>query len=299
MSGWRRSRRVGGTAGGSVVTAARTTAARVAVAVIAVTLLLAGAVSAQRFGSFREGSIPARYAPAQMPDASFIFCRLAYRSVRSEPSGIGWQTDYPYAEINLMTRLSELTRASVSRDANQDPNHFVVRLTDETLFNCPFVMASDAGTIGFRDDEAARLREYLLKGGFLWVDDFWGTAAWNQWSEQIGRVLPSSEFPIEDVPIGDPILHSVYEITSIPQITNFQFWRRSGGRITSERGADSEVVHFRVIRDSHRRVMVVMSHNTDIADSWEREGEDPGFFEQYSPSGYALGVDVLIHALTH
>jgi hypothetical protein len=271
----------------------------VAVAAFVLAFALAGAVSAQRFGSFREGSIPAKYAPAHMPDAAFIFCRLAYRSVRAEPSGIGWQTDYPYAEINLMTRLSELTRAPISRDANQDPNHFVVRLTDDALFNCPFLMASDAGTVGFRDEEAERLRAYLLKGGFLWVDDFWGTQAWSHWADQIARVLPPSEFPIEDVPMDDPLLRAVYDIKEIPQITNFQFWRRSGGRITSERGSDSDVVHLRAIRDSRRRIMVLMSHNTDVADSWEREGEDPGFFEQYSPAGYALGVDVLIHALTH
>ncbi len=278
---------------------ARTVGAAAALAALLATLLLAGAASAQRFGSFREGSIPAKYAPANMPDASFIFCRLAYRSVRAEPSGIGWQTDYPYAEINLMTRLSELTRAPISRDANKDPNHFVVRIADDQLFNCPFLMASDAGTIGFRDEEVERLRTYLLKGGFFWVDDFWGSAAWSQFEDQIGRVLPPSEFPIEDVPMDDAMLRTIYEVKVIPQITNFQFWRRSGGRLTSERGADSDVVHLRAIRDARRRIMVLMTHNTDVADSWEREGEDPGFFEQYSPAGYALGVDVLIHALTH
>ncbi len=99
-----------------------------------------------------------------------------------EYSGIGWQTDYPYAEINLTTRLSELTKTRVSRDdSSQQPNFYVVRLTDDTLFNCPITVASDAGTIGIREDEADRLRTYLLKGGFLWADDFWGTAAWEQW----------------------------------------------------------------------------------------------------------------------
>jgi hypothetical protein len=88
-------------------------------------------------------------------------------------------------------------------------------------------------------------------------------------------------------------------MTEVPQISNFQFWRRTGGRSTSERGADSEVVHFRVIRNESHHVMVVMTHNTDVADSWEREGEDPGFFEQFSPKGYALGVNVLLHAMTH
>ena len=269
----------------------------VAVALIVAILAVSGAVQAQRY--FREGSFAARWAPAQMPDASFVICRLAYRSVRMEYSGIGWQTDYPYAEINLTTRLSELTKTRVSRDESQQPNFYVVRLTDDALFNCPITVASDAGTIGIREDEAERLRTYLLKGGLLWVDDFWGSAAWDHWESQIAKVLPPSEYPIEDVDPGDPLLHSLFEVKEIPQITNIQFWRRSGGQETSERGPDSEDVHFRVIRDKHNRAMVLMTHNTDIADSWEREGEDPAFFYQFSPAGYALGIDVLIHALTH
>ena len=268
-----------------------------AAAALVAALGAASALQAQRY--FREGSFAARWAPDAMPDSAFVVCRLAYRSVRSEPSGIGWETDYPYAEINLSTRLSELTRTRISVDADESPNFYVVRLTDDALFNCPFTVASDAGTIGFREDEVERLRAYLLKGGFLWADDFWGTAAWTQWASEIGRVLPPSEFPIEDVALGDPMLSGVYAITDIPQITNIQFWRRSGGQRTSERGADSDEVHLRVIRDSHRRVMVVMTHNTDVADSWEREGEDPAFFYQFSPAGYALGIDVVIHAMTH
>jgi hypothetical protein len=267
------------------------------VAALLAVLAVERGVHAQRF--FREGSFPARMAPAVMPDAAFTFCRLAYRQVRRESSGIGWQTDYPYAEINLMTRLSELTKARVSRDGGGDPNHYVIRLTDDTLFNCPFLMASDAGTIGFSEPEIERLRTYLLKGGFLWVDDFWGSAAWEHWVSQISTVLPSSEFPIEDVLINDALLKSMFEIDQIPQITNIQFWRNSRGNDTSERGADSSEVHLRAIRDSHGRVMVLMSHNTDVADSWEREGEDPDFFFQFSPKGYALGVNVLLHAMTH
>ena len=265
---------------------------------VAVLMAVAAAAVHAQFG-FREGSFAARYAPAALPDGFFVICRLAYTRVRAESSGIGWQTDYPYAEINLTTRLSELTKTRVSRDVNGEPNYFVVRPTDDALFNCPFVVASDAGTIGFDPPEAARLREYLLKGGFLWVDDFWGSQAWEHWASEIAEVLPPSEFPIEDVALNDPMLRSMYEIDQIPQITNIQFWRGSGGAYTSERGADSEEVHLRAIRNPAGRIMVLMSHNTDIADSWEREGEDPAFFYQFSPRGYALGVDVLLHALTH
>jgi hypothetical protein len=268
---------------------------RAAAAAVAGAVLAGASTFAQQF--FREGSFAPRYAPAQMPDARFVFCRLAYRQVRREQSGIGWQTDYPYAEINLTTRLAELTRTPVSRDQNADPNFFVVRPTDDALFNCPFVMASDAGTLGFTAQEAERLRQYLLKGGFLWVDDFWGSQAWDHWRSQILKVLP--DHLVEDIPIDDPILRTQYDIKELPQITNIQFWRGVGGGTTSERGNDSDVVHLRAIRDDHGRVMVLMSHNTDVADSWEREGEDPAFFYQFSPKGYALGVNVLLHALTH
>ena len=267
-------------------------------AVLAAALATAAGVAYAQ-GYFSEGSFATRPAPPQMPDASFVVCRLAYRSVRSEPSGIGWRTDYPYSEINLTTRLSELTKTPVSRDASRRPNFYVVRPLEDTLFNCPFIVASDPGTIGLRDDEAERLRNYLLKGGFLWVDDFWGSEAWSHWSSQIGRVLPPGQYPIEDVALDDPMLHSLFNVTAVPQITNIQFWRRSGGRDTSERGADSAVPHLRVIRDDHRRIVVVMTHNTDVADSWEREGEDPAFFYQFSPAGYALGIDVLLHAMSH
>ena len=237
---------------------------------------------AQPRWGFREGRTAPRFpSPGQPADGAFSFCRLMYKDVRWEPMGMGWRTDYPYAEINLMVRLSELTKAPVSFTDRGRPNHYVVRLTDEALFNCSFVMASDVGTIGLSTEEIDNLRAYLLKGGFLWVDDFWGTAAWEQWSGQIRQVLPPVEYPVQDVTIDDPLLSGLYQIEKFPQITNIQFWRRVGGGTTSERGLDSIEPHVRTIRDSHGRIMVLMTHNTDIADSWEREGEDPGFFYQF------------------
>lgn len=266
---------------------------------LAIAFLLAAGYAGAQWG-FREGSLPPRFAPKDLPDRGFVVCRIMYQRVRLEPMGIGWATDYPYAEINLMTRLSELTKTYVSKDERGTPtNHWVVRLTDDALFRCPFTMASDVGTIGLTPEEAEHLRNYLLKGGFLWVDDFWGTAAWEQWAAEIAKVLPPSEYPITDVPADDPVLKSLFVVAGVPQITNIQFWRRVGGTTTSERGADSAEPHFRVIRDTHGRIIVVMTHNSDVADSWEREGEDPAFFYQFSPNGYAFGINVLVHAMTH
>jgi hypothetical protein len=176
---------------------------------------------------------------------------------------------------------------------------WLVRLTDDALFNCLFLMASDMGTVGLSDQEAARLRLYLEKGGFLWVDDFWGNAAWDHWRSELAKALPPSEYPIEDVPLSDPIFRAMFDVKEVPQVTSIRFWRSSGGQSTSERGAESAVPHLRAIRDKHGRIMVVMTHNTDISDAWERETDDPEFFRQFSPQGYALGINVLLYAMTH
>ena len=248
---------------------------------------------------FMEGNFPPRFPPPSLPDRDFAFCKVMYNSVRYEQLGMGWATDYPYAGINLMIRFSDLTTGRVSLDGGGEPNHWVVRFMDDALFNCPFTMASDVGTIGFTNQEAARLREYLLKGGFLWVDDFWGSRAWRHWEREIARVLPPSQYPIRDVPIGHPVFRTQLHVAKVPQITAIQFWYGVGGRTTSERGYDSREPHFRAIADEHGRFLVVMSHNTDVADAWEREAEDPRFFERFAPDGYGLGINVLLYAMMH
>ncbi len=90
----------------------------------------------------------------------------------------------------------------------------------------------------------------------------------------------------------------MFTVTTLPQITSINFWRRSGGS-TSERGSDSPVANFRMIVDAHGRIMVLMTHNTDIGDAWEREGEDHDFFLQFSPEGYAVGINAVLYTLTH
>ena len=248
------------------------------------------------YGRLPEGpGVPPRYPPPDFEDGSFSVCKIQYSSVRYEEMGVGWSTDYPYAGINLMTRLSELTKTPVSRDKQGNPNYWVVRLTDDALFHCGFTIASDVGTMGLSDQEALRLRQYLLKGGFLWVDDFWGTAAWEQWSGEIQKALP--EFPIVDVPPDHSIRHEMFNIAEVKQTTNIQNWRRTGN--TRERGSDSPQADFRMIADAKGRIMVVMTHNTDTGDSWEREGEDHEFFVEFSPPGYSLGMNVLLYAMTH
>jgi hypothetical protein len=155
----------------------------------------------------------------------------------------------------------------------------------------------DVGTIEFDDDEITALRAWFQKGGFLWVDDFWGSQAWAQWESEIGRVLSPAEYPIVDLPLAHPLFRSQFVVTEFPQIPSIQSWRRITG--TSERGADSEVPEHKAILDRHGNVMVFMTHNTDISDAWEREGEDPRYFYEFSPRGYAVGINVMLYAMTH
>ncbi|MEQ1870753.1 MAG: DUF4159 domain-containing protein [Vicinamibacterales bacterium] len=267
----------------------------VALALLCVCLLAATAW-AQRFRLPEGPGVPRRIPGAHFSDGRFTHCKVMYTSVYGEPGGIGWGTDYPYAGINLMTRVSELTKTPISRDEQGEPSYWVVRLTDDALFRCPFIMAADVGTLEFQPGEVERLRAYLLKGGFLWVDDFWGTYAWAQWASEIHRVLP--EYPIVDVPADHPIRHGLFTLDAIPQVSSINFWRRSRGG-TRERGSDSPFANFRMIADKKNRIMVLMTHNTDIGDSWEREGENHEFFLEFSPRGYALGVNAVVYALTH
>lgn len=264
--------------------------------VVLVLLLCGVTLSAQWWGRRR---VPPRFPDGAPTHRLFTFSRGLYQSTHREQGGQGWFTDYPDADINFTIRLSELTNAPVGLTAHDDPDHVVVQLTDPQLFSYPFLFMSDVGTAFFNAEEVERLGEYLRKGGFLWVDDFWGPFAWEQWAGEIGKVLPPGQYPIADIPISDPIHHGMFDVSEVPQVPSIQHFRRVGGSSTSERGRDSDEVHVRGIYDERGRLMVLMTHNTDIADGWEREGEDYEFFYRFSVTSYAVGINFILHAMTH
>jgi hypothetical protein len=246
-------------------------------------------------GGGRSSGFRARFATAPDFDGSFQYCRAFYTSFGRG----GWRTDYPGADNNFSVRLAELTRVHIKLDETRQPHHVVVPLSDPLLNRCPMLFMEDIETAQFTPAEAEGLREFLLKGGFLWVDDSWGSRAWDNWVQQIGRVLPPQEYPLVDIDRKHPIMRTLYDVPNIPQVPNIGFWARSAGE-TSERGYDSAQVYFRGIHDAQGRLMVLISHNTDISDTWEREGEEPrSFFDTFSPRGYAIGVNVVIYAMSH
>jgi uncharacterized protein DUF4159 len=267
----------------------------IALLVAGVALLAADAPSQRgRRGGFYR--ISPRNVQEGSYDGSFRFCRLSFRNA-PEGDGDGWYVDYPRADENLSIRFAELTKAPVSHDPEGNPLHVVFPATDPELFKCGFVMMTEPGGSFFDEDEAKQLRTYLMKGGFLWADDFWGHYAFDWWAGQIGKALPPSEFPIFDVPLDHPIFHQLFNIKEIPQMPNIGLWMRA--HITSERGEDSAVPHFRGINDPKGRLVVVMTHNTDFGDGYEQESVSPDYFQRFSVPAYAIGVDVILYAMTH
>jgi hypothetical protein len=271
---------------------------RCCVALLVAVCIAAVTVSAQRRRGRGFGRAPLRIATAESFDGGFNFCRIMFSESRDGDGG-GWSVDYPRADVNLSIRLAELTRTRISRDPSTgEPNHILLQPVDDLLFKCPFVMMTEVGAVYFSPEEATRLREYLLKGGFLWADDFWGSYAWEIWAREIGKVLPPSEYSIVDVPLSHPIFRTQFEVTKLAQIPSISAWMGMGGG-TSENGADSAEPHARAIYDKQGRMIVFITHNTDFGDAFEREGDDPQYFYTFSVDGYAFGINVLLYALSH
>jgi hypothetical protein len=268
----------------------------VQLAFVAVLLAIGFGVEAQQW-RVPEGWSGGRFQREMVPSErkGFYICKLRYTSVRREPAGRGWDTDYPMAGRNLMIRLGELTATSVNFYDDGHPADGVVSATDSGLFKCPFLMGADVGTAGFSDEEVLALREYFLKGGFLWVDDFWGERAMEHWLGQLERILPGYERVI--LTPDHPLFSSFYVLEEVPQMPNIGFWRRTGG-LTSERGAETENATLSAIVDDRGRVMVAMTHNTDLGDGMERESESYEFFERFSPYAYGVAINLVVYSMT-
>ena len=214
-----------------------------------------------------------------------------YRGRGWGPGG-RWATDYPDSDLNFSYRLQQLTSMEV------DPNGLVLELTDERLFDYPFIYIVEPGNLVFSEEEVEALRKYLLNGGFLMVDDFWGEDEWYNFYYEIKRVFPDREpTPLD---YEHEIFHYPFELKERPQIPSIG--HALGGRgygITWERH-DAREVHYKALYDSKGRIMAIICHNTDLGDGWEREGENEWYFHQFSEkSAYPLGINIVFYAMTH
>ncbi|MFK7767633.1 MAG: DUF4159 domain-containing protein [Mariniblastus sp.] len=272
---------------------------------VLVGLLIGGFVVAQDYqrrwgGSYSRSSggrngVPDWENNKDFSEDVFTFVRIQYDDGyggrgggRWGRRGGKWRTDYPDADLNLSYRLKELTSLEV------DPDGKIIRLTDESLFDYPFIYIIEPGNLQFSEEEVVALRRYLNKGGFLMVDDFWGEYEWENFAMEMKRVFPDRD--AEEVPLEHEIFHIVYDLKKKPQIPSIGHFMNG---LTTERG-DAQEAHYRGIFDDKDRMMVFICHNTDLGDGWEREGVDRGYFETYSePYAYPLGINIVTYALTH
>jgi hypothetical protein len=222
----------------------------------------------------------------------FTFVRIRYSDGYSRGwGGWGgrWRTDYPDSDLNFSFRLHELTSLPV------DPHGKILELSDDALFDYPFIYLIEPGNMLLSEDEVTALRRYLLNGGFLMVDDFWGEWEWANFYREIKRVFPDRE-PFE-LPLEHEIFHCVYDLKMKPQVPSIHWWQRTG--LTYER-EDAVEPHYRGITDDKGRLMAIICHNTDLGDGWEREGESHEYFKEFSEKwSYPMGINIVTYAMTH
>ena len=200
--------------------------------------------------------------------------------------GTSWTQDYPRADRHFAQAIRRLTRIQ-ARSVEQPVN-----LDDEDdVYNWPWLCAGEMGDWKLTDAQAAKLREFLLRGGFLMLDDFWGTEEWNRFDESMHRVFPDR--PIVEIDDHDAIFHTIYDLDDRYQIPGE--WALARG--TTYRN-DGQFAHWKGIYDDHNRVMVAISFNSDIGDSWEW-ADDPRYPEKYSALGIRIGVNYVVYSMTH
>jgi hypothetical protein len=222
--------------------------------------------------------------------------RLPYRS-GSWRAG-HWWTDFPDSDLNLSYRLQQMTSLKV------DPDGRVLNLTDKELFDYPWIYMVEPGSLLLRDEEVPVLRKYLLNGGFLMADDFWGPVQWDNFEREIKRALPEREFI--ELPMEHELFHCVFDLkgpkNSLQTPNIGQGIRSQYDGVTWEYhdGVECIEVHIRAILDDKNRMMVIACHNVDNGDGWEREGEDDYFFHEFSEKrAFPLGINIIFYAMTH
>ena len=262
---------------------------QVALATIAAAACSLGLSAFQRTADFGFGNDD---SPSNVK-AEFYWSRLAYTSNMESFNGFSrgfrgwsaWSRDYPKADRQFLIAMHRLTRI------DGRPTEQVVRLDSDDIFNYPWIYAVQVQRWSFTDAEAKRLREYLLKGGFLMVDDFHGTEDWENFMNGMQQVLPDR--PVEDLQSGDEIFHTLYDVDDKMQIPGEQ-WIRT--HRTYEK--DGYQPKWRCIRDSKGRIIVAICHNMHLGDAWEH-ADEPEYPEKFSGLAFRIVLNYITYAFTH
>jgi Domain of unknown function (DUF4159) len=251
-------------------------------------LLIASSAQSQRFPSREEFRRPRGLLNGSNNIGEFTFARLRYGSGRfgyyRRPR---WATDYPKADEQFIYGLRSWVRSGL-RISDQPT---AVAPIDKEIFQLPFIYIVEPGYMELSREEAASLREYLLRGGFLMLDDFWGTWEWENVREQMHKVFP--EYQIRNLSLDHPVFHCYFDIDEVLQVPQ-RGYIYSG--ITYEE--DGYVPYYMGISDENGRLMVFIARNADNGDAWEWI-DDPRYPLKYGLGAYRLGMNVIVYAMTH
>jgi hypothetical protein len=221
-----------------------------------------------------------------IPSLQFTCPELGGRTFFPQ-QGWGWGIDYPGGDCKLMWGIHRLTNLKVH------PNPNVIAAGDPDIFKFPFLYAVSPGAMYLSDQDARHLRDYLLRGGFLHVDDFWGLRQLGNFVTQMRKVFPDRQ--LEQLPLSHEVFHTFYDVDSVVQVPN-----RSNGcydRQTWEQ-PDDTVPRILGMSDDSGRLMMVVTYNSDLGDAWEYM-DLPCYPEKYSGAAYRMALNFMLYALTH
>jgi hypothetical protein len=283
--------------------------ARLIIVLAVLALLSAEAQRRRGGGRFRQGDEipPERMKEQEMMQKAinpefqedvFTFARLRFEGERGYGYGFGggrmWNDDTPEADLNLIFRLHEVTSLKIRAGLNY------IDITTKDLSDHPFVYLASAGNVSLTDEEVAAVRKYLLSGGFIMADDFWGDEQWRHCYEQFKRVFPDRE-PVE-LTLDHRIFHTVFDFKKEPQIPSVGAYERTGQSFDPEfpYNEKNHDPHYYAIYDDKQRMVALLCHNNHYGDGWEHEGDDEDYFDRFSvPMGYDMMINILVYTMTH
>jgi len=244
----------------------------------------------------REQEVMEKALNPEFREDVFTFARLKFQPDRDYRFGGGrqWDDDAPEADLNLIFRLHEVTSLKIRPGLN------FIDITTEDLGKYPIVYLASAGRLVLSDDEAKALRQYLLAGGFMLADDFWGDDQWQHFHEQLKRVFPDRE--PEELTLTNRIFHTVFDFKHQPQIPSVGAYMRTGqsydpGWPYYEKNQDP---HYYALYDDKKRMMALICHNNHYGDGWEHEGDDETYFDRFSePMAYPMLINILVYTMSH
>jgi hypothetical protein len=201
--------------------------------------------------------------------------------------GGAWATDYPEADDNFIVGIREWAGTNLNVSARPER----LELMDERLFDYPLVYFVEPGFMELSDEEAARLREYVARGGFMFFDDFWGEAEWDNVTTQMKKVFP--EYEAKELPLTHPIFHSYLDIEEVVQVPNIGNAMRG---VSSEKGGVTPF--YMGIENKDGRLVAFFARNSDLGDAWEWIN-DSRYPVRYGLAAYKVGINVVIYAMSH